>query len=769
MSADMASALLAEADPLPYPRRMALFAIHARRHAAAGTLPALVAGLLSGDSYRREVGLFLAVVGGDMASVQALVAAPEWLLRYRALAAWLRTGQVPMDAIVGLLHDAPAQTRGQVYRLLRTAGDAGLADALIDRVRDRFGDQEAARLLPACSTATVARLLPELGHAVGNWAALARRHPHVVLDDADRQLSTLTVPSRTAWWSRYAPGVFTAALVAPGRVIDLLERFAPPTSLPGDRRAYGTLVDADPPRVLRLLTDPGRAGWLHQKLPRALLDRFARLAPETLVELARQIRDQEPLLAALLQALPPRHREAVYDAATADLDRSRTRLDDALLRALPRVRRAAEATRILRLDEVQAVESVRLHYTAFLPWAQAQEPLAAGTRRAVAEDRATGYELMLACAGRTGEAAVVTEALGRLARLRNEQGPVRGRALAALTKLPPGLWHPDAAPTLDQIVTDTIQARDSSGPTLTGLSTLAVTILRHHIDSPPLRGWALHTLTRLSGNDRIPIMGRLDLLLRRGQEHHAFAAVRSWIEAGMQRGKYQPLFTITRALHKRAWNLPELQDMLGRATRRSELSHTSRQAISLWLADPTHRDTRVEQILLEDPSTATLSEVWQAMGTRRTDLLDLVLTGPPPVGRYLTAGTRWAPTYAPGLPRWLPRQHESYVACWLGSPATPAPSPAPVPPRSPPRPGFPGTAGRSCTASSARPTSTSPRPRSARCPGPTAPTRRYRSCSPTPTTTAPASPPTPPAARPASSRRANSSPCCPATPSPRAR
>lgn len=661
MSGEVASALLAEADPLPYPRRMALFATRARQHAARGRLSELVAELLSGDAYRREVGLFLAVVGGDMVSVQELVQAPEWRLRCRALAAWLRTGQVPVDTVARLLHDAPAQTRAQVYRLLRTGGNADLADALVERVRDRFGYQEAARLLPACSTETVAGLLPELGHAVGNWAALARRHPHVVLDEAGRQLSTLTVPSHVQWWSRYASGVFAAATVAPDRVIELLERFAPPTYLPGDLRDYGRLVDADAQRVLRLLTDPGRARWMQRRLPRALLDRFARMAPVMLVELARCTRDQEQLLAALLQALPPRHREELYDAATADVDRSRTRPDDALLQALPRARRAAEAARILQLDEVRAVESLRLHYTAFLPWARADGALTTATRRAAAEDRAVGYELMLACAGRTGDAAVVTEAVGRLARLRNEQDPVRGRALTALTRVPPGLLQSETAAVLDQVVTDAIQARDSSGMTLDALSRLAVIVLRHHLDLPPLREWALHTLNRLSGNERIPAMARLDLLLRRGQEHDAFAAVRPWIEAGIERGKFQPLFTIARALHKRAWNLPDLQDMLRQATRRSQTSDVARQAISLWLNDPAHRDTRVEQVLLEDPSTATLPQVWQAMCTRRTDLLDLVLTGPPPVGRFLTARARWTPTYAAGLARWLPRQHKSYV------------------------------------------------------------------------------------------------------------
>jgi hypothetical protein len=464
------------------------------------------------------------------------------------------------------------------------------------------------------------------------------------------------------WWGRCGAGVLAVGAAAPARVLDLLERFAPPTFLPGALHGYGVLAAAEPQRVLALLTDPARTPWLTRtRLPRALLDRFTRLAPEALEGLARRLREQEPLLAALLDAVAPRHREQLYNAATADVDRSQSRPAVVVLQALPRRQRAAEAARILQLGQVRDDEALRLRYTAFLPWTEGEAALTAATRRAVADDRAVGYELLLACAGRTGDPAVVSQAVGLLARLRNEQDPVRARVLIALGQVPPGLLQPDVAPVLTQIVTDAVQARDSSGQTLNALSSLAVTVLRHHIDSPPLLQWSLQTLERLSDNERIPMMGRLDTLLRRGQEHDAFTALRPWIEAGIKRGKYQPLFTIAWSLRKRAWNLPDLQDMLGRATRKGRTSPVVRQAVPLWLADPATRDTRVEQVLREDSSTVTLSEVWYAMCTRRTDLLDLVLTGAPPAGRFLTAGVRWVPTHAPGVRRWLPRQQRSYV------------------------------------------------------------------------------------------------------------
>lgn len=101
------------------------------------------------------------------------------------------------------------------------------ARELIDGVWQRFGDAEAARLLPACSRGTLARLLPELGYAAGAWRRLGERHPDVVLDVAAAQLAELFVPDRVRWWAMFGDGVLAAARGAPSRVLDLLERYAP--------------------------------------------------------------------------------------------------------------------------------------------------------------------------------------------------------------------------------------------------------------------------------------------------------------------------------------------------------------------------------------------------------------------------------------------------------------------------------------------------------------------------------------------------------------
>lgn len=647
-----AAALLAEIDGLPYGERMALLAGRADR-------PELVAELGAGNRFERATAILLATVAQDRDALRRALADEDADLRAAAQGALLRIGDPPD------LRDAPAVTRAAAYCALRKGGPAEVADRLVDDVRATFGDREAARLLPACGDATVRRLLPGIGYAVGSWRALGERHPGPVLADAARQLAALPPPAQEAWWRRYGSGVGAGA---PLELLDLLERFAPATWLPLPLTAYGRLVAVAPDRVLALLVDPGRTRWLLRTgLPRAVLSRLGRLEPDQLTALARRLRESDVLLAALLRSVPPRHRAAVHDAAVAGTDRTRALPADVLLDVLPRARRAAEADRILALPLVRDDEQLTLHYTAYLPWDRAESTVVAATRRAAAEDRAAGYELLLTGAGRSGDPAAVARAVQALTRLRNEQDPVRARAVTALSRLPMHLLRPDSTGVLGQVVTDAVQARDSSPQTVSALGRLAVTVLRHSVDEPALRDWSVSTLDRLFAGS-LPALGRWDTVLRRGQEHVAFAAVRPWLAAGIERARYEPLFAVTAALGRRARAVPELQAMLGRAVGSARAEWVVRRAVSEWLVDPATRSERAGAVLgALDRSAIVLPEVWTTACSARTDLLDRALSGRLS-GRFLERGVRWVPTPTPAtsVRRWLPRQQQAYLRLLAG-------------------------------------------------------------------------------------------------------
>jgi hypothetical protein len=343
-----------------------------------------------------------------------------------------------------------------------------------------------------------------VGHALGSWSLLGARHPEVVLAEGARQLASLKPPGRAIWWAHFGPGVLAAVPTVPEAVLDLLERYGPPANLPGGWQGYSRLARTHAGRVLALLTAPSRAPWVQQaRLPRTLLRRLVAEGGDGLVLLARRVRLDEWPLVALLKVVPPAERGTLYDAAYADVDRSLSRPSDEILAVLPRTRRQQEVRRLLGLAEVRATQSMTVHYSAFLPWDQARDTLVAATRRPTPEERAGGYEAIVACACRSGEPGAVGEMVEYLTRLRNEQDPVRGRALAVLASMAAPLLRPDAVPALEAVTTDALQARDTAAAARQSLSNLATAVLGQHFAQPRLVGWALNTLQALFG-DRFP-------------------------------------------------------------------------------------------------------------------------------------------------------------------------------------------------------------------------------------------------------------------------
>ncbi|MBF9129918.1 hypothetical protein I0C86_13235 [Plantactinospora sp. S1510] len=662
---------LRELEPLPYSQRRRRLAPIVTAMAADGVLDRILTELRDGDHYQRHLALMMALISQDAAAVRAGLADDDPQIHALAVRAALRSNWLTVPDLVELMADAPPLTRQLVYRTLAGVRRPDLADALVELVRNRYGEPEAARLLPSCGADTVQRLLPELDHAIPSWSRLVRRHRDVVLRHAEELLPGLDKAGLDRWWQHCGQQLLKGAATAPRQVLDLLDRFAPSTYLPGNLADYGVLTAADPHRMVRLLTAPGRAAWLcRNTLPTALLDRLSRLDPVNLVGLAGRLRDDEAAFARLLEALPPSRRGTLYDAAMAQVEVENLVSGDRLLTVLPHRWRHREARRILGLARIQDDEAATLRYTAHLPWPDAEPVLTAATRRASADDRGTGYELLLLAAKRSADPEAVAVAVERLLRLRNDQDPVRVRALLTLAELP-RLLGSGSVETLDQIVVAAVEARDASAATRSALSRLAVAVLRHHPGRSALRDWSWRTLDRLFQLRGQPPLRELAAGLRRGQEQEFFATVRPWLAADMARGNYQSLFAVSWSLGRRGWRLPGLQDMLRQAISPDVIPRVFEQAVGRWLDDPSTRSERVAEVLRIDLSAMTIPEVEHVVASRRTDLLDLLLAGPVSPGRFLNAGQRWRPRYARYARRWLPRQQRAVVELLAGRAADP--------------------------------------------------------------------------------------------------
>ncbi|MBK3633494.1 hypothetical protein JHN52_11140 [Streptomyces sp. MBT97] len=657
-----AEQLLSALEPLPFPARLALTARTARGLADDGTLAPLLAELDAGGSYERRLAALAALVGRDAEFLADRLADQDPVVAGYARRA-VRDLPVPDRAVEAAYDDAPAVLRQRLARVLAAGGRARLAERLVARLREEWGDAEAARLLPACSTAFVARELPGLAHAVDGWTRLASRHPDAVLDHAERTLADRAGGGqRDDWWRLYATTVGALAPLRPERVLTLLERYGPGTLPPALSRGLGPLAAADPERVIRWITSPDRHEHRHEPVPPpGVLHRLVRADSASLVVLGRHWLNRGAHFGALVKALAPGLRPAFVDAV-ADLG---TRGNPALsvLGLLPRDRRWSEVRRAAAEFDGTDYWWDDLDTLAHGPLDEARPALLAAIARPDADDRAIAWPLFVACVERDGGREAVTELLttaGR--RLRNERDPVRAEALGALAGTHPRLFAPEDAPLLDALTADALGARDCSAATLTALRTFAVRQFVEHAGdgATDLRDWSLRTLERITSRVGVPDFGALHRVLRRGQEHQVLDTLRPWLDAAAERADFRLLLGLAAALGPRARRLPELQERLAGALRRGD-DETFREAARLWLAAPQTRDERVARIIALDPSCAVLPPVRRVLSRRRTDLLDTLLGGTAPHGRFLVDGARRPLPDLDDSDRWLPRQQQAAV------------------------------------------------------------------------------------------------------------
>ncbi|PZS26312.1 MAG: hypothetical protein DLM58_20945 [Pseudonocardiales bacterium] len=651
--------LLREIDPLPFPDRQRLLARTARELVGSAELGLLLEELSGADQFSRRLALQIASIAGQHEYIGAVLRERDPALVSRAIKAAVRHGSSG-DAIAGVLPELPSALRHTLYQAIRRRGATDLAERFLPSVRARWGEHEAAALLGACSAQTVIAQLPELEHAIANWVALARRHPRVVLDFVDAQLGALPRAGWSGLWQRVGAGVAAMAEREPDRVLDLLERSLPHVALPTAlARSMAALARHDRQRVLHLVLDPRRQGGVPGG--RTFWRAFADAADADLVALSRAIATDRWQFQRFLHTLPPRRRAAVYDGLLGAHDLVANGIDISVLDELPATQRHAEAARLLTKPSVTDDPHLRLQVTARLDWAAAAPVLTAATRRATADERAEAYPLYVTCAVGTRDSEVVGAMLASLARLANEQDPVRSAAVSAIASIPPWLFREADSDVLAKLMRDAAQARDRSWRTETAINDLARALLREGVLSrrPLLVSAGLDGMQLLGSHQSWLNLYGLDRDLPRGAEQGVFAALQPRLDADARRGRYAVALALAGGLGRRAWDMPALQRFVdtARSAKDDGVVHT---AIGLWLAPPNTRDERVAQILRADRSTITIPVVQSAIAWRRTDLLDDVFRRPLH-GRFLKRGVRYVPTFRGCFDAWLPRQVSTYA------------------------------------------------------------------------------------------------------------
>jgi len=650
--------LLDQLDPLPFGARQRLLAQTARA-LDTSTLTEVLAELGAMGTVPRRWAALMAVVAGEEPHLLRCLTGSDHPPAVMALS-WFIGNRRGYDTVVAFLPTAPKAWRQALYNGLRTTRATEWADQLLPLVRDRFGEHEAAAVLPACGPTVVADLLPELDFAVPNWVRLTARYPAVVLEHLRRLLLAAGDVGRTEIWDRYAPAFAQLIPIEPGAVLDLLERQGPATGLPaGLRGRLAMLARFDPARLIGVLADRSRR--IVFTPTRALCLAFRGAGDADLITLARVLIADDARLSMLLRGLPPRRRAAILDGALDGQDIVRAGLSAGVLDVLGWRARHGHAERLRTIRQVADDPVLRLQITARLPWPDAEPLLRKETSRAQPADRARAYPLLIGAAAATRDPATVGALLASLTRLRNEQDPVRSAALTAIAALPDWLFRPADADVLERLAIDAVQARDASWQTKYAVRNLALKLTRHGVRgaAPELVDCGLRVLHQ-TGN-QFPGLGLhcLDQNLPHGTEHVLFEALRTRIDTDSRHGRHDLALALAGGLRRRAWAMPLLQDYVGAAVSAANDS-VVRQAITLWLAPPATRSERVELVLHRDRSTITVPAVLAVINRERTDLLDRVL-GKPLHGRFLKKGVRHVPAFDGYFGHWLPRQIAAYA------------------------------------------------------------------------------------------------------------
>ena len=636
-------------------------ALHARRLAETGGLRVVLDGLTGRGPYERRIALHMAMTVREIPYLERVLAGPDMTLRRAALRA-VRTLPVSDDAAAAVLEDAPADLRRAFYRTLRHARRSALADRLLPEVRARWGDREAAALLPACPGETAARLLPDLGHAVTDWRSLAERHPEVFLAHAREHAG------EWSWWRRCKPALIGLARRDPAGLLALLERddarrYA--TSLPPG--AVAALFKVDVVRAGRVLRRVLRQRW-HPARAHVLRTYFNHVNDIPAEEL-RQLLPKDPeLLREILVHVPPGRRAEVFDLAQ---ERHRPPLGGVwnfqVLDLLPPERAAAEARRLLdwygsvwhAARSRLADPEIPLQITAHLPYEEAVGPVREAAFGGDPRRRGLARTLLVRLTARTGDRDLLLALVTELAdRTRGERDPLRRALITALASVPLRLLDEAFAAPLAAIAERVVTARDSSPDTRRALRDLADRILCGSAP-PALTRWALTVYTDLVARHGAEALDghRLDQVLPRGAERVLLDMLRPRLHG--RENVHDNVVALARSLGRRAYALPDLQERL-RAAALEAPEPLAREATALWLADPRSRERRAAELLDADPSAIVLPPVWRIVASHRTDLLDTALdrlADPERGGRFETAG--WVPDVHPQVPgRWTPSQVE---------------------------------------------------------------------------------------------------------------
>lgn len=653
--------LLKELDQLGYSDRIKRVTALGRQHLGAPEYSRLLAALLEGGVYEARLALIGAIATLDVSVILAGLKHP--MASIRNTAAGLAAKAASVEEIERELPGLSPDCRRKLLRTVALMNRRELAERLLPVVQARWGADEAAIVLQACSESTVHARLAELGYAIMDWKKLASRHLEVVAEYFTRELEAAPFRAKDQVWWRFSSALERLCNHKPDLVLACALNHSPADNLPSALKAQlGILMRQRPDAVYELLIRTETRGELFNfGVPEAVLKRAKLLSLDQWKELAKLLADQPVRVARVLEHLAPSKRgeifEAVYEAET----RRERVFPERLLYVLPHALRDQEAARMLGLREIRENRERSLRITAARSIHQVRDQLEEATRVSSADERATALMQLIRSTVLARQGMDVT--LTTLSRIRNDQDPVRGAVFKELSESPASVYEAAHVPALAELVDSVIDARDTSYGTRYSVQQLAFSILRHQAAEPEgeLFRFALNTLQKLAKQDGQLSLPSLEKNMPQGVEEIIFEAIYSYAAQAGKRENYNLVLSLAGSFGKRGHGIVKLQQLLQEAAK-AKTEATAIRAARLWLAPLQTRDERVRELLDADPSYITIYEVFRHLHLKRQEWLDPYISGAAIKGKFLSGKTVYLVPAADGFYRWLPRQQQAYGA-----------------------------------------------------------------------------------------------------------
>ncbi|WP_020618956.1 HEAT repeat domain-containing protein [Paenibacillus daejeonensis] len=655
--------LLKELDALRYSDRMKRMALLGRDHGREPGYSALLAALLtSGSAYEGHLALTGASTAKDAPTVQLALQHPKAGVRGRAAGLLPIVMTDPDYSIESEVLTLSAHGRRQLLGSIVIARHQDWAERLLPLVLAQWGASEAASLLPACSEHTVQRTLPELGYALKSWRNLAKRHPVQVTEHMQSVLQNATQQEKVSVWWRFSTAVHILSAGRPAFVLECALAHGPHHLIhPVLRKHLGTLFQASPEGVFKLLIrEEARDDLLQHGVPGGILTRNKLLSTKQWGELAALLHNHPMHVAKILDALAPSRRGEVFEAAYGEEGRQRRLFPVALLDGLPHRLREQEAIRMLAIRDIREYRDRTLEITARRSIIHAREELQEAVQVSNADERAAAYTHLIrsTALSRTG----MEETLHFLTRVKNDQDPVRGAVMGALSDCPAYMYMEAHVEDLSLLVDSVVEARDTSYDTRASVEKLAFVLLREHASDPGNRlfQFALRTFGRMAVRDGQFMTHALNWDSVPDQALAIlFDEVYTLGLEANKRESYNLVLRMANTFGKKGERLPKLQLLLQELVKAKTVSH---QAIHHWLAPVETRDERVKALLAKDPSFISFRDVFMHVHLRRQDWLDPYISGKSIKGKYLSGKTIYLVPAEDGFHRWLPRQQKALAA-----------------------------------------------------------------------------------------------------------